>query len=149
MDSRRFDDLAAILARTETRRRAVWLLGTVVGAVAVADREAPVAAKGRKCGGKHRRCPIGRRCKIDNDCMSGTCPDGRCGVCTPLQLCGSDDLGACQCDKAFPSNEPTCVSAMPLGLTVDDCAKCPVGMEVCVTINGTLFNCYKRCGSRR
>lgn len=167
MDSRRFDDLAAALARSATRRSASWLLGSaVVGAVAAATGGSPAAAKRHKhratchdrkrngretdvdCGGgKCPRCAIGKVCLVANDCASGTCASGRCVQCTPTLLCGSDANGACRCDRAHPSADPVCDSAAELGLSVDDCAKCPSGTETCVSVNGLLFNCYKRCGS--
>ncbi|HEU0115082.1 MAG TPA: hypothetical protein VFQ80_10420 [Thermomicrobiales bacterium] len=165
MDSQRFDDLTANLGRMATRRRAIWQLGVAAGLVA-ADGSKPATAKRRKhhatchdrkrnghetdvdCGGgKCRRCAIGKRCLVDNDCVSGTCASGRCKPCAVTQLCGSDANGACQCHKSFASGDPVCDAAEPLGLTVDDCVKCPAGTETCVTINGLLFNCYKHCGS--
>jgi len=100
-------------------------------------------------GGSCPRCVDGKTCSVENDCGSGACPNGVCVACTPLQLCGSDARGACQCHQAFPSNAPVCDSGQMLNeLTVDSCAKCPAGTETCVTINGgLLFNCFKRCGS--
>jgi hypothetical protein len=167
MDNRRFDDLTATFARTATRRRAIGLFGAaVVGLAAASSRPTPTAAKRRKhhatcrdrkrngretdvdCGGgKCPRCAVGKSCLIDNDCVSGTCAGGRCSQCTPTQLCGSDANGACQCNLSFPSDDPVCTAGSPLGFTVDDCSKCPSGTEVCVTVNGLLFNCYMRCGS--
>lgn len=100
------------------------------------------------CGGVEcNRCADGKTCLVANDCISGTCTGGLCVPCTPLQLCGSDAKGTCRCDAEFPSGTPVCDAAEALGLTVDDCAKCPPETETCVTINGLLFNCYKRCGS--
>lgn len=167
MDNRRFDDLTTLFAQPETRRRAVWALGSAVGSLlAAANGGAQASAKRHKhhatchdhkrngqetdkdCGGgKCPRCAIGKLCLVANDCVSGTCTAGRCGQCELTQLCGSDTNGACQCHRSFPSNDPVCDSAEPLGMTVDDCAKCPAGTETCVSINGLLFNCYLRCGS--
>jgi hypothetical protein len=166
MDSREFDALLTALARTESRRRAAWLVGSVVASALIpTGGQEPAAAKRRRhhptchdrkrngaetdvdCGGTCPRCAIGKCCLLDNDCDSGVCVSGRCAQCTPAYPCGSDASGFCQCHESFTSGEPVCDAATPLGLTVDDCAKCPAGTETCVTINGLLFNCHKRCGS--
>jgi hypothetical protein len=101
------------------------------------------------CGGSCRRCADDRTCVAANDCISGTCPDGTCVACTPLDVCGSDANGQCSCSVDDNSGEPTCRSSELLGgLSVPSCPDCPAGTEVCVsTGNGMLRNCYKRCGS--
>jgi hypothetical protein len=168
MDSQRFDNLTAALAPTHTRRSALHILSAVSAVFLTAQGGDPALAKKRRkkrkptctddkqngletdidCGGGAcRRCATGQRCLAANDCASGACMDEQCVTCTPSQLCGSDVNGACRCDQPFPSGDPVCNSAQALGLTVDDCAKCPAGTETCVTINGLLFNCYQRCGS--
>jgi hypothetical protein len=98
-------------------------------------------------GGKCPRCADGKICDVANDCVSGTCESGQCVACTPKELCGSNDNGSCRCDEDFQTGDPVCNNAEALGLTVDDCAKCPEGTESCVTINGLLFNCYQHCAS--
>jgi hypothetical protein len=168
MDADRFDSLVRRLGSPATRRT---LLGaTVGGVVAVAGLESAAAKHHKKHHKKHHatchdgklngnetdvdcgggtcpRCADGKACRVDNDCVSGTCTDGQCVACTPTQLCGSDANGSCRCDTEFSSGDPVCDSGPMLGLTVDDCAKCPAGTETCVTINGILFDCFKRCGS--
>jgi hypothetical protein len=170
MDSQRFDTLTAAFAQPHTRRRAIGVMGAVIaGVVGAASRDAAAKKRRKKTkpqgatcrdgrrngaetdidcgGGTCPRCQNGKTCGVANDCVSGTCTSGQCVTCTPTQLCGSDAHGACRCDEDFATRQPVCDSSQPLGLTVDDCAKCPAGTETCVTINGLLFNCYKRCGS--
>jgi hypothetical protein len=99
------------------------------------------------CGGSCPRCANGKACIVANDCISGTCSGGQCIPCTPTQTCGSDAQGQCRCDTEFSSQAPVCDKVEALGFTVMSCNDCPTGTETCVTINGLLFNCYKRCGS--
>ena len=168
MDADRFDSLVRLLGSPATRRALLGVAVASVGAVAALD---PAAAHHHKkrlkkqhatchdgklnghetdvdCGGGTcPRCADGKTCQVANDCVSGTCASGQCAACTPTQLCGSDAKGACRCDTEFSTGDAVCDQGDALGLTVDDCAKCPEGTETCVTINGLLFNCYKRCGS--
>ena len=99
------------------------------------------------CGGSCPRCADGKACLVANDCLSGTCSGAQCVACTPTLTCGTDANGQCRCDTEFSTQKPVCDKVEALGFTVDDCGKCPPGTETCVTIQGTQFNCYKRCGS--
>ena len=96
------------------------------------------------CGGSCPRCPNGKACLVANDCIGGACTGGQCGPCTPLQLCGSDENGLCQCDEAYPSGEPVCDTGPALAAVAGGCANCPAGTETCVALE--FFYCYKRCG---
>lgn len=173
MDHHHFDTLAVALSQPQSRRGTVRLLGLVlaggtvtIGGIAVVP---PAAARKRKpkprkptcrdgvrngtetdvdCGGGTcPRCSDGQSCQEANDCRSGTCRSRQCVTCTLKDLCGADRHGACQCNEDFATREPVCLSSAALGLTVDDCAKCPAETDSCVTINGLLFNCYQRCGA--
>jgi len=169
MDSQAFDTLTATFAQTHTRRRTFGVMGAVIaGLVGVAAQGADAKKRKKKkqraatcrdgikngietdvdCGGGTcPRCATGRTCNVANDCTSGTCTSGQCVTCTLTDLCGSDEHGNCQCNRDEATQQPVCHSSEMLGLTVDSCDKCPAGTETCVTINGLLFNCYKRCGS--
>lgn len=166
MESERFDRVARDLAGAHSRRSAlVGLFGGALGLLAVAETSAksksrkhkkkPTCRDGVKngtetdvdCGGTCPRCATGRTCSVANDCQSGTCTGGACVTCIDKDLCGSDANGACQCNQAVPSGELVCHTSELLGPTVQSCDQCPAGTEVCVTVNGLLFNCYKRCGS--
>ena len=168
MDAGHFDSLVRLLGSPASRRT---LLGMAVASVGTVATLHPAAAKHHKkhhkkhhatchdgkqnghetdidCGGGTcPRCGDGKACHVANDCVSGTCTDGQCVTCMPTYQCGSDAQGNCRCDQPFPSGDPVCDQETALGFTVDDCAKCPEGTETCVTVNGLLFNCYKRCGS--
>lgn len=169
MESQRFDQLIAALTERPTRRGALRLLGglaLLAGVVSGGDAEAkqkrrkkkrkPTCTDGKRngretdvdCGGGTcQRCVDQKLCQVDNDCVSGTCGGGTCVTCSPSQLCGSDRQGSCQCVKSFPTDDPVCVQGQALGPSVQDCADCPAGTEICVTVNGLIFNCHKRCGS--
>src|SRR5262249_40338049 len=107
MDSQRFDTLTAALAQPQTRRRVAGVLGALlVGGASVVAQDA-AAKKRRKKGSKQPaatcrdgrrngaetdvdcgggtcpRCQDGKTCRVANDCVSGTCPNGRCVTCTP------------------------------------------------------------------
>lgn len=177
MESERFDSLISGLTVARSRRVALLgLVGGALGLLSVAESDAKKKHRKHKkkkqggsssppppvtcsdgikngtetdvdCGGKCSRCTDGRTCSVANDCVSGTCTGGTCVTCADKQLCGSDGNGPCQCNRDVLSQELVCNTSDPLGFTVQSCSDCPAGTEVCVTINGLLFNCYKRCGS--
>src|SRR5215210_1896366 len=92
----------------------------------------PICADGIKngtetdvdCGGSCGRCGNGRTCLVANDCMSGTCTGGRCGPCTPTQLCGSETCGTCRCDLQSGTGQPVCDTGPASGSSVTDCERC-------------------------
>jgi hypothetical protein len=98
-------------------------------------------------GGSCPRCADNQVCGVENDCRSGTCANSVCVACTPLQLCGSDAGGPCQCHTAEGTGQPVCDNNQPLTFSVNNCAACPLGTETCVAAGATVFNCHKRCGS--
>jgi hypothetical protein len=171
VDTTRFDEITARLAKFPSRRGVLRLLGAATfgttGLAFLGDAEGKRRKKGKgkkkkarpNCndgkkngtetdvdcgGGKCSRCGLDKTCNSRDDCISALCTNGVCKACVINDDCGLDSNGeGCFC-RDISTGSRACTRQLGRFLLNGKCTDCQ-SPEVCVEM-GNGVECNLPCG---
>jgi hypothetical protein len=168
VDTTRFDEITARLAKFPSRRGVLRLLGAATfGAAGLAlldDAEGKRRKKkkkkktspcrdGRKsgnesdvdCGGSCPRCANDKTCNSRDDCDSALCVSSKCQACENANECGEDADGQCAC-RETAAGPKVCTKINGRFIAGGTCADCRPGEQCSIPVPGDI-ECILPCGA--
>jgi hypothetical protein len=171
VDTTRFDEITVGLAQSPSRRGVLRLLGAATfgagGLAFLADAEAKKRRKKKKkkkatcndgkkngsetdvdCGGRCKRCSVGKTCSTRDDCTTALCVGGVCKEPENQAECGLDSDGSNCATRDSAAGERICTKFDGTPFPDGTCESRCKGEEQCIILpEGGGIECVLPCGA--